>query len=385
MKILVAEFRDPAHPQAGGAEAVLVEVFSRIVAAGHAVDYLCCRPPGLPAEETVRGIRYLRRGAQAVFNYVVPAVYTRELRRNRYDVIAEGIDKIPFFLPLIERRVPVACIVPHLFGEAIFREAAWPVASYVWLMERPIPAVYRRSLFSVLSETTRNDVAGRGVDPARIRIIHPGLDLAVHAAPPAKPSRVRPTILYVGRLKRYKGIEIVLDAVARLRGRFPDLRFDVVGIGDHLDALRRRAAALGISDAVTFAGRVSTEEKVARMQAADVLVYTSPKEGWGLSVLEANACGTVVVASDSPGLREAVVDGTTGFLVPHGDADALADRIGRILSDGVLHAHLRAGALEWAARFTWDRAAAETLALLQEAVQRKTKESDPSTLRMNPT
>jgi len=371
VKILVVEFRDPAHPQAGGAEAVLVEVFSRIVAAGHSVDYLCCRPPGFPAEAAVRGIRILRRAPQAVFNYAAPWVYARELRRNGYDVIAEGIDKIPFFLPLVERRVPVACIVPHLFGEAIFREASWPVASYVWLMERPIPAVYRRSLFSVLSETTRDDVAGRGVDPGRIRVIHPGLDLAAHTAPAAKPPRVRPTVLYVGRLKRYKGIELVLEAVARLRGRFADIRFDVVGVGDHLAALRRRAADLGLADAVTFAGRVSTEEKVARMQAADVLVYTSPKEGWGLSVLEANACGTVVVASDSPGLREAVVDGTTGFLVPHGDVDALSERIGRILSDDALHARLRAGALEWASRFTWDRAAAETLALLQEAAGAK--------------
>jgi len=374
VRILVVEFRDPVHPQSGGAEAVLVEIFSRIAAAGHSVDYLCCRAPGSTPEETARGIRYLRRGPQAVFNYTVPLVYARELRRNRYDVIVEGIDKIPFFLPLVERRAPVVCIVPHLFGEAIFREASWPVASYVWLMERPIPAVYRRSLFSVLSETTRDDVAGRGVDPARIRVIHPGLDLAVHTAPPRKPPRVRPTVLYVGRLKRYKGIELVLEAVARLRGRFPGLRFDIVGTGDHLDALRRRAADLGIAEAVAFAGRVSMEEKVARMQAADVLVYTSPKEGWGLSVLEANACGTTVVASDSPGLREAVVDSKTGFLVPHGDIGAIADRIARILSDDALHASLRAGALEWAARFTWDRAAAETLALIEEAVGKPSDE-----------
>lgn len=369
MKILVVEFRDPAHPQAGGAEAVLVEIFSRIAAAGHSVDYLCCRPPGAAAGETVRGIRYLRRGPQAVFNFTAPLVYARELRRNRYDIVVEGIDKIPFFLPLVERRVPVACIVPHLFGEAIFREAAWPIAAYVWLMERPIPAVYRRSPFSVLSETTRDDVRGRGVDPARIRVIHPGLDLAIHSAPAQKPPRDRPTVLYVGRLKRYKGIELVLEAVARLRGRFPDIRFDIVGTGDHLAALQRRAADLGIAAAVTFAGRVSMEEKIARMRSADVLVYTSPKEGWGLSVLEANACGTVVVASDSPGLREAVVDGKTGFLVPHGDVDAIADRIARVLSDDALHASLRAGALDWAARFTWDRAAAETLALLQETVR----------------
>lgn len=369
MKILVVEFRDALHPQAGGAEVVLNEVFGRIAACGHRVDYLCCRPPGFPAEAVAGGIHVMRRGPQAVFNFTAPLAYARDLRANGYDVIVEGIDKIPFFLPLIERRVPVVGLVPHLFGESIFREAAWPVAAYVWLMERPIPAVYRRSLFSVLSESTRDDLVGRGVAPERIRVIHPGLDHALHRPPETAPRRTRPTVLYVGRLKRYKGIEFALEAVALLKSRIPDIRFEIVGEGDHLPALRRRAAGLRLGDAVDFAGHVPAAEKVARMQAADVLVYASPKEGWGLSVLEANACGAAVVASDSPGLREAVVDGRTGFLTPHGSVDALADRIGRILSDEPLRAALRAGAIEWAGRFTWDRAAAETFALLEEAVR----------------
>jgi len=367
MKILVVEFRDLRHPQAGGAEVVLHEVFRRIAAAGHCIDYLCCRPPGGPAEEHIDRIRFLRRGPQSVFNYTAAAVYARELRSRGYDAVVEGIDKIPFFLPLLERRAPIVGLVPHLFGESIFREASWPVAGYVWLMERPIPAVYRSSLFSVLSESTRNDLVARGVASDRIRVIHPGLDRGIYRAPPEKPPRVRPTLLYVGRIKRYKGIEVAIDAVARLASRWPDLRLEIVGEGDHQPALRRRVQRMGLTDRVLFAGRISESDKVVRMQAADALLYPSPKEGWGLSVLEANGCGTVAIVSDSPGLREAVVDGQTGFLVPHGAAAVLADRIARLLSDDSLHARLRAGALEWASRFTWDRAADQTLALLTEA------------------
>ena len=369
MKILVTEFRDLTHPQAGGAEAILFEIFGRFAAAGHTVDYLCCRHPGSAPEDVIQGVRVIRRGPQALFNYVVPGVYARELRRRRYDVIVEGIDKIPFLLPAVERRVPVVCVIPHLFGTTVFREASWPIASYVWAFERLIPPVYRRCRFSVLSETTRDDLSGRGIAADRIHVIRSGIDHGLYTSPAEKPARVRPTVLYLGRLKRYKGIDLAMEAVSRLRDRFPDIEYQVVGTGDFLDALKARAGALGVSANVSFPGHKSGADKVDLLRRADVLVYPSPKEGWGLSVIEANACGTVTVASNSPGLRESVVDGRTGFLVPHGDTAALADRIARLLGDPALYARMRAEALKWAQEFTWERAARETMDLLERAVR----------------
>lgn len=373
MRILVVEFRDLKHPEAGGAEAILFEVFGRLAEAGHEVDYLCCRPPGQAAEDTIRGVRILRRGPQVFFNYAVPAVYARELRGRGYDVIVEGIDKIPFLLPLFERRVPVACVIPHLFGTTVFREASWPIASYVWAFERLIPPVYRRCRFSVLSETTRDDLVGRGIPADQLHVIRSGIDHGLYTAPAEKPARVRPTILYLGRLKRYKGIDLAMDAVARLRDRFPDIDYQVVGTGDFLEPLKAKAAAMGLERNVTFPGHKGGAEKVDLLRRADVLVYPSPKEGWGLSVIEANACGTVTVASNSPGLRESVVDGRTGFLVPHGDVGALAERIAELLSDAALYARMRTEALAWARTFTWERATRETLDLLERVARERAR------------
>ncbi len=368
MNILVVEFRDPWHPEAGGAESLLTEVFSRIAAAGHGVDYLCCRPSGMAPEAEARGIRYHRRGPQVVFNFVVPAAVRALSARRSFDVIVEGLDKVPFFLPWLYRGVPVVGHVPHLFGETIFREAFWPIAAYVWCMERPVPLVYRHCLFSALSQSTRDDLVRRGIAPNRIRVIPPGIDTQLHRPPVRREPAGRPTILYVGRLKRYKGIERVFGAVARLRTRFPDLRFNIIGAGDHEVALRRRAAELGIDRQVVFAGRVTNEEKVRQMQTADLLVYPSPKEGWGLSVIEANACGTPVVASRSPGLSEAVAKGVSGLLVRHDDEAAWAEAIGCILADPSLAARLRDGAIRWASRFTWEESARRMTDLLLAAV-----------------
>lgn len=367
MRILLVEFRDPLHPEAGGAESLLIEVFSRLAAAGHEIDYLCCRPPGAPRHAKIRGVEIHRAGPQLVFNYVAPAAARRLLAQRSHDVIVEGLDKIPFFLPLFQRRAPVVGHVPHLFGDTIFLEAAWPIAAYVWLMERPVPRVYRRCRFSALSEATRQDLVRRGVAAERIRVIPPGIDRDLHRPAAARADGGAPTILYVGRLKRYKGIETVLEATALLRRTVPNVRCSIVGVGDHAEALRRRAANFGLGGHVEFAGRVTLAEKVRRMQQADVLVYPSPKEGWGLSVIEANACGTPVVASRSPGLTEAVADGESGLLVPHGDAAAMAAALQRILTDRDLAASLRQGAARWAQRFTWESSAQAMGQLLEDA------------------
>ncbi len=373
MKILLIEYRDMKHPEAGGAEIVLFEVFRRIVAMGHQVDYLCNEFDGGAAEELQAGIRILRRGRQAYFNYLVPWVYRTELRGNNYDLIIEGLDKIPFYLPLFERNTPVMAIIPHLFGSTVFQEASFLPAVYVYLLERGVSKAYRKCMFSLLSNSTQSDLVARGIPLSQTRVVHPGFTHSDYPAPLIKPDRIRPTFIYVGRIKRYKGVQLGIQAVARMKVNHPDVLFQIVGSGDYLQALRELARDLGVEGNVEFTGRISHERKVQLMQQADVLIYPSPKEGWGLSVLEANACGTVVVASNSPGLNEAVQDGQTGFLVPHGDVDALVMRLEQLFNDPALYAKMRAQGMEWVKTFTWDKAARETFELMEETVLRSKK------------
>ena len=340
------------------------------MALGHRVDYLCNGFEGGAREEIQDGIRIIRRGRQAYFNYMAPWVYRSELRANQYDLIIEGIDKIPFYLPLFERKTPIMAIVPHLFGSTVFQEVSFLPAAYVYVLERGIAKVYRHCMFSLLSKSTQVDLVARGIPLDQTRVIQPGFTHEDYPAPVLKPPRVRPTFIYVGRIKRYKGIQQGIEAVARLRTRYPDILFQIVGAGDYLEPLRKLTRELGVERQIEFTGRISHENKIQLMQQADVLIYPSPKEGWGLSVLEANACGTVVVASDSPGLNEAVQDGRTGFLVPHGDVAAMVARLDQLLSDPVMYAQMRTNGLEWVKTFTWAKAARETLALMEEAVRR---------------
>jgi glycosyltransferase involved in cell wall biosynthesis len=370
VKILIIEYRDITHPEAGGAEIILLEIFKRIVAQGHTVDYLCNGHGRAAREEVIEGIRILRRGRQPYFNIIVPWVYRFELKKNGYDVIIEGIDKLPFFMPLFERNVPVLCVIPHLFGTTVFREASFLVGSYVYLYERLIPFVYRKCMFSVLSQGTRDDLIGRGIPAQQLKVIYSGLSQDQYDAPSRKPVADHPILIYLGRIKKYKGIELGVEAVRLLKDKYPSIEYQVVGTGDYLDDLKSLVSRAGGNDRVSFLGHKRGREKTALLQQANVLLYTSPKEGWGLSVVEANLCGTVVVASDAQGLRESVVNGKTGFLVKHGDVPALAQRIDELLSNPSLYDAMRAEAITWAKSFTWERATGETLALIQEECRR---------------
>lgn len=364
MNILVVNWRGIRNPQAGGAEVHVHEIFRRLACRGHSVTLLCSRPPGFSAEETVDGIRTLRTGNWMNFNVAAAIYYLRCLRREPFDVIVDDINKIPFYMPLYARH-PVVVLVPHLFGTTVFAEAAFPLAAYVYLWERAVPLVYRRTPAVAISESTKHDLVTRGLDPGRISVVYCGVDRAVYK--PRREGERRPVFVYVGRLKRYKNLDVLLAAAALLRPAYPQVRVVIAGAGNDLSRLRKKAHKLGLDRVVSFSGFVPLEEKVALMQAAMALVVPSPKEGWGLTAMEAHACGTPVLASKSPGLVESVRHDVSGFHVPHGDARALAGAMARLIDDPALVNRLSQGAMEWSARFDWDTAAEAMLQELQRA------------------
>lgn len=360
MRLLAVNFRDPAHPEAGGAELHLEEILLEAVRRGHEVTWLAAGFPGGAPEARHRGLRIARRGTWWNFNLVLPGLLRREFADPPPDLVIEDINKVPCFTPWWTR-APVAVIVPHLFGTTAFREASAPVAAYVLALESWIPRAYRGCRFLAISESTRDDLAARGVDPARVAVVHCGMDHASYAPDPAVPKHARPTVLYIGRLRRYKGVDGVLRALPGLLARVPDARLVVVGDGPHAPALRREAARRGLASHVEFLGFVPRAEKVRLLREAWTVVQPSPKEGWGLTVIEAGACGTAVVASDAPGLRDSVRRDETGLLVPYGDDAALAAALARVLEDRALRERLAAAGLAWAARFTWPDCARRSL------------------------
>ena len=363
--ILVLDWNDRTNPFAGGSEIVIAEVFGRLAAEGHRVTLLCSGHDGLPAEEELDGIRVVRVGMRYTYNFVVPSAVRRLHRETPFDVLVDNLNKIPLYTPLFSP-VPVVGLGHHLFGLTIFQEVPPPVSIYVFLSELGVPWAYRSTPMAVVSESTKEDFVERGLAPDRIRVVYNGLDPEKYRlGDGAKESR--PTLLALGRIRKYKRLDLVVDAVAELgRTKYPDLQLLVAGSGNYVEPLKKHAAKVGAERWVRFVGRVAEEEKVRLYRTSWALVMTSPKEGWGLTCMEAQACGTPVVASDSPGLREAVRHEGSGLLVPHGDREALRDALDRILGDADFRSRMEKGALALAAEFSWKRQAGEMLDLIEE-------------------
>ncbi len=357
MRILVLNWLDRKNLQAGGAEVHLHETFGRLVERGHRVTLLTSGFPGCRPEEVVDGIRVLRAGGRYTYSVSAPLHYGRHLADEGFDVVVEDLNKVPVFSPYWVR-APVVLLVHHLFGSTAFQEASLPVAALTWALERPVPWVFRSVPTIAVSRSTADDLERRGLPGDRISVIPNGVDVDHYVPDPEGGGRFpTPTLLYLGRLKRYKRVDLPIRALAAVVQEGLDCRMVVAGKGEDRPRLEGLVRELGLEDRVRFAGFVGEEEKLDLFRRSWVHVFTSPKEGWGIANLEAAACGTPTVASDAPGLRDSVRHGETGYLVPHADVPALADRIRELVLDPGRAEAMGRRAREFALQYSWDRTA----------------------------
>lgn len=363
-RILVLNERDPRHPKSGGAEIHVTEIFGRMARRGHQVIHLAAGFEGGPAVERVDDIEVRRLGGLAGY-YPRAVLETRRLtRRGEVDVVVECLNKVPFFSPAYSAK-PVLALCHHLFGEVAFQQVSWPIAAGVWGLERGIPPLYRHCPFIAISESSRDDLVRRGIPASQVTVSHPGIHRPSFAIDTHTPRAGK--VIFVGRLEAYKKADVMLRAMHRLAPRFPDTEIIVIGRGPAAEGLRELAASLGLAERTRFTGFVSDADRDRMLSEARVCVFPSEKEGWGLTVIEANATGTPVVATDADGLRDSVRDGETGFLVGDEDVDGFARRIAELLEDDALALRMSAAALEWSKRFDWETATDDMLAGVERA------------------
>jgi len=369
MKILVFNWQDIKNPQAGGAEVHFHEIFSRVVKLGHDVTLFCSSFDGAPAEETINGVKVIREGGRYLFNFHVPFRYWKQFRHEKFDVIIDDTNKIPFFTPLYIRE-PLYFIVHHLFDKNIFNEASLPFALYVYIMEKLGIALARskRIPTMVVSPSTQNELLLKGYHSKDIEYAYNCVDHDLHH--PSGISRsATPLIGYFGRLKKYKSADHLLQAFVLIKGKIPNLKLIIIGDGDYRKHLESFSQELGIADDVHFTGFIDENEKVKLLQQVWFMVNTSSKEGWGLTVVESNACGTTVLGSNVPGLRDAIKAGETGLLFEYGNITELTEKILLLVSDTALRERLAQNALAFSRTFDWSVVAKHVVELLEKRIK----------------
>jgi glycosyltransferase involved in cell wall biosynthesis len=377
-EVLFMAYRDPRHPMGGGSELYVHEMARHLVGAGHAVTVCSARVEEAGASEVLDGVRYVRGGgpvtvyARAAFSYLVG-------RLGRPDVIIDVQNGVPFFTPLYASR-PVVALVHHICGEQ-WRMAFPPRLARFgsWVERKVAPKMYSSVPYEAVSASTRFDLTGLGLRAEHISVVPNGTPRL-----PA-PSRVlkssEPSICYLGRMVPHKRIELLLEAVARLRSGFPTLTLTLVGKGWWEARLRPIVEELGIEGAVRFAGWADDQTKARILSESWVLGMPSAREGWGIAVMEGASLGVPGVAFRVGGLQESIVDGETGILAD--DLEGFVVAFKRLLSDGDLRDRMGHAARERALTFTWEDAGSRFLEVLRVAVRgTRVEEREPAEMAL---
>jgi glycosyltransferase involved in cell wall biosynthesis len=375
LRVAIVNWRDPWHPSAGGAEQYAWQMALGLLARGARVSYVTARAPGQSRAERRDGVQIVRTGSQWT-------VYPRALgwlgrHRWGFDVVIDCQNGIPFFTPwVLPRRVPVLCVVHHVHDAQFGVHFSPLLATVGRFLEGPVARrTYRRHACIAVSESTVAAMRDRLRWTGPVHVIPNGLTPDCFAKP-APTAPTAPTgdavaeiavLTWVGRLVAHKRVERVVDIAQRLGDAAV---IDVIGRGPTGVLLAAEISARGLADRVRLRGYLSEADKRAAVAGSLLHLNTSQGEGWGLCVLEAAALGVPTVAYDVDGLRDAVRDGETGWLVRADQRiEDVVERAVKELSDPVRRAEIAAACRRWAGQFDWDSSVGEMAGLVAAAVR----------------
>ena len=364
LRILWLNWRCIRHPLAGGAEVYTHEIAKRLADQGHEIVLVASRPNGLPQEETIGGYQVIRAGGKYTVYLKARRVYEKLRQQGwRPDTVIDEVNTIPFMTPLYADE-PIVMLVHQLCRDC-WRYAVHPLAQLPgWWLEKTLHKIYIRATKKgkiraviTVSPSTKKDLAELGYPEHLIHIVYNGIDKARYHDCPALAKRKEDLVTYVGRITPYKRLEDLIKAWRHVEQENREARLVIAGRPDrkYLQRLKRLVEKYGLQR-VEIRINIPHDEKKQLLARAKVLVYTSTREGWGQTILEAAACKTPAIAYNVPGLRDSVRHMETGILVEPGSIRDLANVVMTMLRDEKLRNKLAENAYRYAQQYNWDKA-----------------------------
>jgi len=361
-RITFLVWRDTAHPDGGGSEVYVEQMARRLAERGHDVTICCAAHANAPADEVRDGVRFRRRGGWlSVYPHGLAYLLSRAGRRS--DIVVDVHNGLPFGSALIRRR-GLHVLVHHVHREqwqiiypGLPGRIGW------WVESRLAPWLYRRQPYITVSQSSKHDLIGLGIEANRIAVVCNGVDVPPPSA--VGPKSPTPRICVLGRIVAHKQFEHALQVLARLGPSLPELRLDVIGAGQWAAELRDAAQRLGVTDRVAFHGHVSDSERARLLDASWLMLVPSIKEGWGIAIMEAAARSVPALGyTFAGGVTESIVHGETGVLVT--DLEELVNQCRALLEDTEARLAMGKQARERAQSFDWQQSALAFEHLLED-------------------
>lgn len=367
-RILFFNWRDTKHTWGGGAETYIQETAERLVQSGHKVTIFCGNDNKSPRNEVVNGVQIVRRGGNYTVYFWAFIYYTLRFRKY-FDIVIDCENGIPFLTPLYVRK-PIFLLIHHIHQDVFRRHLMFPFSEIAAYIESDVMTfLYKHHYILTVSESSKKQILALGLGTEdTIDVVNPGIETKLFRR---KKKTTEPSLVYVGRLKPYKNVHVAIKAFRKVLDEFPSAIFTIAGDGESMDDLQKLAKNLDMKDNIKFLGQVTDQQKADLFAKSWVAVQPSTVEGWGITVIEANAAGTPVVASHVKGLQESVVDNETGILVPVNQSKMFAAAITGLFSNKKKRSKLSSNALKWSKNFSWDKSAKNFCLVMEKRMERK--------------
>lgn len=370
MNILILNWRDIKNEWAGGGEVYVFELAKRWVKMGHKVSLFSGQDirSKLPEEETIDGIKIYRKGGIYSLYFWAFWYYLKKLRKE-CDIVIDVQNGMPFFSTIYSRK-PKVSIAYHIHGKQFFIEFPFPLNIIGYLIERYFfPIFYFKIKIIAISKTTSDGLIKIGFNKKNISIVYCGIkDKKINLNNEIKKFK-NPTILYLGRIKKYKRVDMLVKIMPEIIKNNPKARLIIAGWGTEASGLTDMVMRNSFRRRIDILGPVTESEKNKLLSRSWVFVNPSIGEGWSIAVMESNMHGTPAVAFNVPGLSESIVHGKTGLLA--WDKKDMIEKISKILNDKEYRKKISENAAKWANSFSWDKAAKQSEALLNEVLRSK--------------
>jgi glycosyltransferase involved in cell wall biosynthesis len=354
MKILILNWRDIKNPAGGGAEILTHELAKGWVKAGNQVLVLSSKFLGAKENETLDGVRFVRRGRWWTVH--VHALFYYLKNRKKFDIVIDEVHWFPFFAGVYARKKTIA-LTCEVANKLFFKLFPKPIALFFRLIEKIYLFIYKNVPTMAISESTKKDLIKEGINPKSITVLQMGLSI------PKKlkkyPKEKNPTFIYLARLNKQKGIFDAIETIASIKNQESSIKAAnlwVVGSGeeDVVREVKEKVEKYKLESSVKFFGFVTETKKFELLARAHILLIPSIHEGWGLTAVEAASQGTPVVGYDIPGLRDSVENGKTGILV-NPNPKALSETAIRLIKSKLDYEQLQKFTLTQSKQFDWSR------------------------------
>ena len=350
--VVLVAWRDMWHPQQGGAEIYITKVAHKLRDSGYNVIFFTERYKDSKEEETIDGIKYIRKGNAITLHLIFPQYYKKHLSKDT-DILIENFNAVPFYVPKLN--INNLTVIHHVQEQEWIKQFGKTIGSFIAnYFKKQLTKLYAKEKIVTVSPSSMEELIDIGFRKENIEIVYNGIEVPVSNSIEKPKDTIN--ILSIGRIKNTKNIHEAIEMINHTVNNMniKNIRLDIAGKGDDEERLKEIVKKYDLDNHVKFWGYIDEENKLELLRNAHLHVQFSRKEGWGITVIEAAATATPTICYRVPGLVDSVKD-NTGYFIDRSLVETWEKAINDIQNNSDRYRGKQNECITWASNFKWEK------------------------------